>query len=55
MSGSLPTSHTLAENCARKLWQLLQDEEYVPTLGAYTGNQAVRHLRAGLTAIDLSG
>jgi len=55
LSGSLPISHTLAENGARKLWQLLQDEEYVPTLGAYTGNQAVQHLRAGLKAIYLSG
>ncbi len=55
LSGSLPIQYTLAENGARKLWQLLQDEEFVPTLGAYTGNQAVQHIRAGLKAIYLSG
>jgi len=55
LSGSLPIQHTLAENGARKLWQLLAKENFVPTLGAYTGNQAVQHLRAGLKAIYLSG
>ncbi|MGY8957579.1 MAG: isocitrate lyase, partial [Alphaproteobacteria bacterium] len=55
LSGSLPIRHTLAENGAMKLWKLLAEEDFVPTLGAYTGNQAVQHLRAGLKAIYLSG
>jgi len=55
LSGSLPIRHTLAENGARKLWQLLHTEDYVPTLGTFTGNQAVQQVKAGLKAIYLSG
>jgi len=55
LSGSLPIHHTLAENGARKLWQLLHQEDYVPTLGTFTGNQAVQQIKAGLKAIYLSG
>jgi len=39
----------------RKLWDLLQKEEFVPALGALTGNQAVQMAQAGLKAIYLSG
>ncbi|MBT4906399.1 MAG: isocitrate lyase [Rhodospirillaceae bacterium] len=55
LSGSVRIAHTLAEQGAARLWQLLADEEFVPTLGAYTGNQAVQHIRAGLKAVYLSG
>ncbi|WP_323015129.1 isocitrate lyase [Devosia sp.] len=55
LSGSLPIRHTLAENGARRLWQLLQSEDFVPTLGTFTGNQAVQQVKAGLKAIYLSG
>ena len=55
LSGSLPISHTLAENGAKKLWQLLHSEQFVPTLGTFTGNQAVQQVKAGLKAIYLSG
>ena len=55
LSGSVRIAHTLAEQGAARLWRLLADEEFVPTLGAYTGNQAVQHIRAGLKAIYLSG
>ena len=55
LAGSMPIAHTLAERGAARLWRLLADEEFVPTLGAYTGNQAVQHIRAGLKAIYLSG
>src|SRR5262249_35428094 len=34
---------------------LLQTEEFVPALGALTGNQAVQMVQAGLKAIYLSG
>src|SRR5439155_5805677 len=40
---------------AQRLWRLLATEEYVPTLGALTGGQAVQAVRAGLQAIYLSG
>lgn len=55
LSGSLPIRHTLAENGARRLWELLRNEEFVPTLGTFTGNQAVQQVKAGLKAIYLSG
>ena len=55
LKGSLPIRHTLAENGARRLWELLHNEDYVPTLGTFTGNQAVQQIKAGLKAIYLSG
>ncbi|HTY69019.1 MAG TPA: isocitrate lyase [Alphaproteobacteria bacterium] len=55
LSGSVRIAHTLADRGARKLWDLLQSEPYVPTLGALTGNQALQQVKAGLKAIYLSG
>src|SRR5215472_1913360 len=53
--GSLRIEHTLARRGAEKLWQLLQNEDYVAALGALTGNQAVQQVKAGLKAIYVSG
>ena len=55
LAGSLRIEHTLAENGARRLWELLHSEDFVPTLGTFTGNQAVQQVKAGLKAIYLSG
>lgn len=55
LSGSMPMEYTLAENGARRLWELLHSEDFVPTLGTFTGNQAVQQIKAGLKAIYLSG
>ena len=55
LSGSVHIAHTLAERGARKLWELLHDEPFLPTLGALTGNQALQQVKAGLKAIYLSG
>ncbi len=55
LAGSVPIRYTLAENGARKLWELLHTEDFVPTLGTFTGNQAVQQVKAGLKAIYLSG
>ena len=55
LSGSIRIAHTLAEHGATKLWQLLNSEPFVPTLGALTGNQALQQVKAGLKAIYLSG
>lgn len=55
LRGSLKIEHTLADVGARRLWDLLTSEEYLPSLGAITGNQAVEMVRAGLKAIYLSG
>ena len=55
LKGSLPISYTLAEHGAMRLWELLHTQNYVPTLGTFTGNQAVQQVKAGLKAIYLSG
>ncbi|PYI76645.1 MAG: isocitrate lyase [Verrucomicrobia bacterium] len=55
LRGSIVVEHTLARRGAEKLWNLLQTEDYVATLGALTGNQAVQQVKAGLKAIYLSG
>ncbi|MHA1190265.1 MAG: isocitrate lyase [Alphaproteobacteria bacterium] len=55
LRGSLPIRHTLAEHGANRLWELLHTEDFVNTLGAMTGNQAMQQVRAGLKAIYLSG
>ena len=55
LRGSLAIKYTLAERTANKLWELLQTEPFVPSLGAVTGNQAMQMVRAGLPAIYLSG
>ena len=54
LQGSLVLEHTLARHGAEKLWELLHTEDFVPTLGALTGNQAVQQVKAGLKAIYLS-
>ena len=55
LSGSVKIDHTLAHRGSEKLWSLLHSEDYVNTLGAMTGNQAMQQVRAGLKAIYLSG
>ena len=55
LRGSIEISHTLAHRGANRLWRLLKRRDYVPALGAVTGNQAVQMARAGLKAIYLSG
>jgi isocitrate lyase len=55
LSGSVRIEYTLARMGAERLWHLLQEERYVAALGALTGNQAVQQVKAGLSAIYLSG
>src|ERR1035438_3995040 len=55
LRGSVPIEHTLARRGAEKLWNLVNTEPFVPTLGALTGNQAMQQVKAGLKAIYLSG
>jgi isocitrate lyase len=55
LRGSVHEEHTLAYLGADRLWRLLHEDDYVNTLGALTGNQAVQQVRAGLKAIYLSG
>src|SRR5687768_18512091 len=55
LRGSLHVEHTLARRGAEKLWNLVNTEPFVNTLGALTGNQAMQQVKAGLKAIYLSG
>jgi len=55
LRGSVRIRYTLAEEGARRLWTLLHTEPYVAALGAMTGNQAMQQVKAGLSAIYLSG
>src|SRR5882757_4490930 len=55
LRGSLQVEHTLAKRGAEKLWTLVNNEPFVNTLGALTGNQAMQQVKAGLKAIYLSG
>ena len=55
LQGTLKIEYTLAKQGATKLRKLLATEPFVPTLGAYNGQQAVQHAKAGLKAIYLSG
>ncbi len=55
LRGRVVEEHTLARRGSERLWNLLHTEDFVPALGALTGNQAVQSVRAGLKAIYLSG
>src|SRR6186997_2623501 len=55
LRGTIRVEHSLARLGAERLWQLLQDEDYVAALGAMTGGQAVQMVKAGLKSIYLSG
>ena len=55
LRGSLKIEYTLARHGAMRLWELLNTREYVNTLGALTGGQAVQMVRAGLEALYISG
>ena len=55
LRGSVKVAHTLATEGARKLWELLKLEPFVPALGALSGGQAVQMAKAGLQAIYCSG
>lgn len=52
---SVHIEYTLAKLGAARLWELLHEEEYIQSLGALTGNQAVQQVQAGLKAIYVSG
>jgi isocitrate lyase len=52
---SIPIEYTLARRGAQKLWELLNSEPYINSLGAMTGAQAAQMVKAGLKTIYLSG
>ncbi len=55
LQGSRVYPDQFAVEQANKLWKLLHTEDYVNTLGALTGMQALQQVKAGLKAIYLSG
>jgi isocitrate lyase len=55
LRGSIHIEHTLAQRGAEKLWRLVNEEPFVNSLGAMSGNQAMQQVKAGLKAIYLSG
>jgi isocitrate lyase len=55
LRGSFQIEHTLAKRGAEKLWNSINTEPFVNTLGALTGNQAMQQVKAGLKGIYLSG
>ena len=55
LRGSIDLEYTFANVGSKKLWDLINEEDYVNSLGALTGNQAVQQVKAGLKAIYLSG
>ena len=55
LKGTFNIEYTLCKSQSEKLWNLLNVEPYVNTLGSLSGNQAVQHAKAGLKAIYLSG
>ncbi|MCC8926648.1 isocitrate lyase [Rhodococcus sp. BGS-1C] len=55
LQGTVVEEATLARRGSEILWDLVNNEDYINSLGALTGNQAVQQVRAGLRAIYLSG
>ncbi len=55
LRGSIRKDHTISRTGAEKLWAMLTSGDFVRSLGAMTGGQAVQMARAGLKSIYLSG
>ncbi len=56
LQGSVKIEHTLAKRGAAKLRQNLASENFIRSFGAYNGQQAVQHVKAGIDkAIYVSG
>ena len=55
LRGSIKIEYSMCKHQSKKLWDLLNSEPYINTLGSLSGNHAVQHAKAGLKAIYLSG
>jgi isocitrate lyase len=55
LRGTIHIEYSLARLGADRLWDLLQEDDFVSALGALTGNQALQQVQAGLKSIYLSG
>ena len=55
LRGSIKIEYSMCKQQSKKLWDLLNSENYINTLGSLSGNHAIQHAKAGLKAIYLSG
>lgn len=55
LRGTVRIEYSLARQGAEKLWRHVSEQDFVNSLGALTGNQAMQQVKAGLKAIYLSG
>ncbi len=55
LRGSVIQDHALSRLGSERLWRQMEERPYVNALGALSGNQAVQMVKAGLSAIYLSG
>jgi len=55
LQGTFGVEHTISKLRSQKLWNILNTQPYINTLGSLSGNHAVQHAKAGLKAIYLSG
>ena len=55
LRGSIKIEYSMCKHQSKKLWDLLNSENYINTLGSLSGNHAIQHAKAGLKAIYLSG
>lgn len=55
LQGTKHIEFTIAREMATKMRRLLAENPYIHTFGAYNGQQAVQHVKAGLKAIYCSG
>ena len=55
LKGTIDQEFSLAKLGTDLLWKLLNEEKYICTLSAVTGNQALEQVKAGLKAVYVSG
>ena len=55
LRGRYHIEHSVSRMMSEKLWNKLNNQDWVAGLGALTGNQAIQEVAAGLEAIYLSG
>ncbi len=55
LRGSIRRDHVISRTGAEKLWKMITSGDFVRSLGAMSGGQAVQMAKAGLQSIYLSG
>ena len=55
LRGSIDEEYTMASLGSKKLWNLINEDGYVNSMGAITAGQAMQQVKAGIKVIYLSG